>query len=254
MTTFVDTHAHLYKEFYEDINKTINDSKNLGITHIISDGDYYESNLEMLDLANNTDNVYITLGYHPEYADEFKDNQLDLIINNINNPKVIAIGEIGLDYHYENYDKNKQITILEKQLKLAEEYDMPVVIHSREATQDTLDTLKKYKVKGVIHAFSGSLEIAKEYIKLGYKIGIGGVVTYKNSKIKEVIKEIGIENIILETDAPFLTPVPLRGEKNIPGYVKYIADFLSEYLNIPIEDISKTTNKNVTEIFPKFKF
>ena len=254
MINFVDTHAHVYKEFYEDINKVISDSKELGITHIISDGDYYESNLEMLELAKNTDSIYITLGYHPEYANEFEEIQLDLIRENIDNPKVIAIGEIGLDYHYENYDREKQISILEKQLALAEEYNMPVVIHSREATQDTLDVLKKYKVKGVIHAFSGSLEIAKEYIKLGYKIGVGGVVTYHNSKIKDVIKEIGIENVVLETDSPFLTPVPLRGEKNIPGYVKYVADFLSEYLNISLEDISKITNKNVTEIFPKFKF
>lgn len=251
---YVDTHAHLYKEFYDNIDETIKKCQDLGVSHIISDGDNHDSNVEMLELADKYENVFITLGIHPEYVENFEEKNLDFIIKNLSNSKVIAIGEIGLDYHYDNLDKDKQKYIFEKQLEIAEKYNMPVVVHSREATEDTLNILKKYKAKGVIHSFSGSLEIAKEYIKMGYKIGIGGVVTFKNAHIKDVIKEIGIENILLETDSPFLTPVPYRGEKNIPGYVKYIADFLSDYLNISTEEISKVTNKNVLEIFPKFYF
>lgn len=251
---YVDTHAHLYKEYYDNIDQTLQECTDLGVPYVISDGDNHESNVEMLLLSNKYKNVFITLGIHPEFVDDFDEKNIDFIRENLSNPKVVAIGEIGLDYHYENLDKDKEKYIFEKQLALAEEYNMPVVIHSRDATEDTLNILKKYKVKGVIHSFSGSVEIAKEYIKMGYKLGVGGVVTFKNCHIKEVIKEVGIENIVLETDSPYLTPVPYRGQKNIPGYVKYIADFLSEHLDIPTEEISKITNKNVTEIFPKFDF
>lgn len=252
MPNFIDTHAHLYKEYYEDIDEVIKRSKELGIEYIISDGDYLETNIEMLELADKYQNVFITLGFHPEFINNYKTEDLDVITNNINNPKVIAIGEIGLDYHYDNYDKDSQIKLFESQLKLAEKFHMPVVVHSRDATKDTIDTLKKFKVKGVIHCFSGSLETAKEYIKMGYKLGVGGTVTFHNSKLIEIIKEIGPENIILETDSPFLSPVPFRGQKNIPGNVKYVADFLSENLNISLEELSKITEENVKETFPKF--
>ena len=163
----------------------------------------------------------------------------------------MAIGEIGLDYHYSKEEKEEQIKLLETQLSLAEEYDIPVIIHSRDATLDTLTTLKKYKCRGVIHSFSGSLETAKEYIKMGYLLGVNGVITFKNANIKDVIKELPLTSIILETDSPYLTPVPFRGEKNSPKNVLYVAKFVADLKNISLEELSKITNQNIERVFDK---
>src|SRR5699024_6836671 len=159
------------------------------------------------------------LGIHPEYVENYTLDDIKFIEDNLNNPKIVAIGEIGLDYHYSKENKEEQIKLLELQLKLAEKYGVPVIIHSREATEDTINTLKKYKVRGVIHSFSGSLETAKIYIKMGYLLGINGVVTFKNCNLKDVLKEIPIENIVLETDSPYLTPVPFRGKQNNSSHI-----------------------------------
>lgn len=251
MLKFTDTHAHIYEEYYDNIDDIINKSNKLGIHRIISDGDNLETNIEMLNLTKKYNNIYITLGYHPEFSSEYTPDNLKIIEENLNNPKVVAIGEIGLDYHYENFNKDKQKEIFESQLILAEKNNLPVIIHSREATLDTITILKKHNCTGVIHCFSGSLETAKEYIKLGYKIGVGGTSTFKGSKIKEIIKEIGIKNILLETDSPYLSPVPFRGQKNYPGNVKYIAEFLSKELNVSIEELSEITEQNVLLTFKK---
>lgn len=248
---FIDTHCHIEKEYYEDIDKVINDSKDLGIDIIISAGTNSQTNEEAVRYALKYKEIYACVGIHPEFQDSYTDSDIEKLKEYLDNKKVLAIGEIGLDYHYEGYNKEKQIDLLEKQLKIAEEYNMPVVIHSREATEDTINTLKKYNVKGVIHSFSGSKETAEIYIKMGYKLGINGVVTFKNAHIKEVIKELGIEHFILETDSPFLTPVPFRGKQNIPGYVKYIVDFLVDYLSLPYAEISRITRHNTYEVFDK---
>ena len=163
--------------------------------------------------------------------------------------KIIAIGEIGLDYYYTKDNKEKQIEVLRKQLSIAQKLNLPVVIHSREATQDTINVLKDYKVKGVIHSFSGSLETAKIYISKGYMLGIGGVVTFKNSNLYKVIEEIGLNNIVLETDAPYLTPEPYRGHQNSSKYVPYVSKKLSEILKIKEEEVAKITSKNASSLF-----
>lgn len=246
---FTDTHAHLYSEYYDNIEDVIKKASSFSVNRIISAGCDRNTNKETIDTISRYQNVYGAIGIHPEYANDYKNEDLVFIENNLNNKKIIAIGEIGLDYHYENFDKEKEIILFEKQLDMAEKNNMPVVVHSRDATKDTLDILKKYHLKGVIHAFSGSKETALEYIKLGFKLGVGGVVTFKNSNLKEVYKEIGIDNIILETDSPYLSPDPFRGQKNEPKNVYYVAKFLSEYLNISMEEIEKKTNKNIEEIF-----
>jgi len=246
---FVDTHAHLFKEYYDDVNKIVFSAQNNGIQYIISSGIDYKTNVELL--TNKYDNVYITLGIHPECAKSYQLEDLKHIENNLNNSKVVAIGEIGLDYHYEGYDKNAQINLFKKQLDIATKYNLPVVIHSRDATQDTINILETYNLKGIIHSFSGSKEVAQKYIKMGYKLGINGVITFKNAKLKEVIKEIGIDNIVLESDSPYLTPEPKRGQKNNPLNIIYIANFLAEYLDVPIEKLAKITNQNVTQVFDK---
>jgi len=247
----IDSHCHLFKEYYDNIDEIIKKAKDNDVKIMISSASSRKDCEEMLDFSNKHEEVYVTLGIHPEEADNYQDEDLTFIEENLNNPKVIAIGEIGLDYHYEGYNKEKQIDLFEKQLAIAEKYNLPVVVHSREATEDTINTLKKFKVTGVIHSFSGSKETAKIYIKMGFVLGINGVVTFKNAHIKDVIKEIGIEYFILETDSPFLTPHPYRGTKNDPSYINTIAEFLSQYLKINNIIIARITNDNVFKVFNK---
>ena len=246
---FTDTHCHLYQEYYLDINETIKEAIENDVNRYFVVGCDTKSNQEVIDVINKYDNTYGIIGIHPEYAENYKDEDIEFIKNSITKNKVIAIGEIGLDYHYSKDLKNEQKELFEKQLKIAEDNNIPVVIHSREATQDTIDILKKYHVKGIIHAFSGSLETANIYIKMGFKLGVGGVITFKNSNLKDVIKQIPINNIVLETDAPYLTPHPYRGSQNAPKYIKIIAEFLAELYDIPLSQVAKVTNQNIREIF-----
>jgi len=246
---FTDTHCHVYKEYYENIDEVIDKAKKIGVNRLINNGCDCESNKEVLDTISKYSEVYGAIGIHPESVDSYTIEDLDFIKNNLINDKIIAIGEIGLDYHYTKENKEEQIKLFETQLKLAEDNNMPVVIHSREATDDMLCILKKYKLKGVIHSFSGSLETANEYIKLGYLIGINGVVTFKNCKLKEILSNIPLENIILETDSPYLTPEPFRGHKNEPGNVKYTAEFVANIYNIELKKLAEITNSNIRRIF-----
>jgi len=246
---FTDTHCHIFKEYYEDINDVIINAKNVGISRVINNGCDHKSNIEVLQLINSYENMYGAIGIHPEAVESYKKNDLKFIEENINNSKLIAIGEIGLDYHYSKENKDRQIKLLEYQLSLAEKYNKPVIIHSREATEDTIKTLKKYKVTGVIHSFSGSLETAKEYIKMGFLIGINGVITFKNCNLKDVIKEVNLNSIILETDSPYLTPVPYRGHKNEPARINNIAEFICKLKEVSKEELSHITNTNIKRIF-----
>lgn len=245
---FCDTHLHLFKEYYEDIDSVINNSINNGTNRFIVAGVSNDTNKEIINLVNK-ENVYGVLGIHSEEVNNYQDSDLEFIEDNIKNKKIIGIGEIGLDYHYEDLDKDKQKELFIKQLKLAEKYNIPVVIHSRDATNDTIEILKRYKVKGVIHSFSGSLEIANIYIKMGFILGINGVITFKNCNLKDVINNISLENIVLETDAPYLTPVPFRGKQNTPSYIKYIAEYISELKHISLLELADITNDNIKRIF-----
>ena len=170
---------------------------------------------DVCTFVDNYNIVYATIGFHPDQASKYTDTDLlKLRELCLKYKKIVGIGEIGLDYHYGKENRDEQIILFKKQLDLASELNLPVVIHSRDATKDTVDILKNYSLNGVIHCFSGSLEIAKEYIKMGFLLGIGGVVTFKNSKLPLVVKEIPLESIVLETDSPYLTPTPYRGSVN----------------------------------------
>lgn len=248
---FVDTHCHIFSSYYNDIDKVIKRAKFNLVTYYINNGSDYESNKEVLKLIDNYDFMYGALGIHPEEVEKYTPNDIEFIRSNLNHQKIVAIGEIGLDYHYTKDNKEKQIELLRNQLKIAEEYDLPVIIHSREATEDTINVLKDYSVKGVIHSFSGSLETARIYIKMGYLLGINGVVTFKNSKLKNVIKEVGLDNIVLETDSPYLTPEPYRGKTNGPEHIFDIALYLAHLFNVSLEDVAKITNNNVRKMYKK---
>ena len=186
------------------------------------------------------------VGIHPEYTDNYDLNDLEELIKN---NKVYAIGEIGLDYHYNNENKDEQKELFNKQLDLAEKYNLPVIVHIREAMQETFDILKKRKLKGVIHCYSGSIEMAREFIKLGYKLGIGGVLTFKNSRLSEVIEKLDIKDILLETDSPYLSPEPFRGRKNNPSNVYYVAKKIAEIKNIKVDEVIEKTTSNCKELF-----
>lgn len=248
----VDSHAHIFKEYYDDIDNVVINAKKNNVLKIVNCATSL-NNIDEVILTSKQHGFYYALGIHPEEVNSF-DNDTKIrikkyILDNIDDEKFIAIGEIGLDFYYGKETKEKQIELLEFQMSLAEKYNKPVIIHSRDATLDTINVLKRYKVKGVIHCFSGSYETACEYIKMGYMIGIGGLVTFKNSNLKNYIEKIGIDNIILETDSPYMTPEPFRGKKNEPKNVLEIAIFLSKILNISLEKIAKKTTKNCAKIF-----
>lgn len=246
---FTDTHCHIFSEYYKDIDLIINNAYNNKVTKFINNGVDTNTNKEVIELSQKYEGMYASIGIHPENVDKYTLNDINFIKDNLKTNKVIAIGEIGLDYHYTKDNKDEQIKLLETQLKIAEESNLSVIIHSRDATLDTINTLKKFKVKGVIHSFSGSLEIAKEYIKMGYLLGINGVITFKNAKLKDVIKEIDLDNIILETDSPYLTPEPFRGKKNKPSHIMDIAKYIADLKNISLEELSIITEDNIKRVF-----
>ena len=247
----IDTHCHLSREDYDDIDLVIKENRENGIGKIVVSACTKESFLECLEYIEKYDDVYLTIGFHPSETESYNNDELKFLRETIkNNKKIVGVGEIGLDYHYGKDDQLKQIEMFIDQMKLAGDLNLPVVIHSRDATEDTIKILKEFpNVTGVIHCFSGSVETAKIYIKMGYKIGIGGVVTFSNSKLFEVVEAVGIENIVLETDSPYLTPVPYRGKKNSSKYIPFIAEKISEILKISVENVSLETTKNACSVF-----
>lgn len=247
----IDTHCHLYSEYYSDIDDIVNLAKKSNVNILINNGCDSKSNKEVIDLLDKYKNMYGAIGIHPEEVDNYSLDDIKFIEKNLNNKKVVAIGEIGLDYHYSKENKEKQIKLFELQLDIANKYKVPVIIHSRDATEDTINILRKYNIKGVIHSFSGSLETAKIYIKRGFLLGINGVVTFKNCNLKDILVNIGLNNIILETDSPYLTPVPYRGKQNNPSHILDIAKYISEIFNVSLEEVSKITTKNVLDLYNK---
>jgi TatD DNase family protein len=244
-----DTHCHLYKEYYDDIDSIIKKAKDNGVEKYISDATNIDTCYEMLELASKYDDVYITLGIHPECIDDSYEELESIINDNLDNPKFVAIGEIGLDYHYEGYDRDKQIELLEKQLTLAEKINKPVVIHCRDAFNDMIELLRKHSNRGVIHCFEGTLDEYKQYEALGYYIGVDGNVTFKNSKTRDVIKDIPMDRILLETDSPYLTPEPYRGIPNDPSYILNIAEYIANLKNIDINDVKLCQKSVVSKVF-----
>ena len=243
----IDTHAHILSEFYDNIDELIEELKSKEIIKVINCADSVETSKEVLNIYTKYEGYLLpVVGIHPENIENANVNDIEELIKN---NKVFAVGEIGLDYHYNDENKEKQREYFVKQLDLAIKYDLPVIIHIREAMQECFDILKTRKNKGIIHCFSGSVEMAREYIKLGYKLGIGGVLTFKNSKLYEVIEKIDLKDIVLETDSPFLSHEPYRGKKNKPSNVYYVAKRIAEIKNISLEEVINTTTKTASQIF-----
>ena len=247
---YIDTHCHLSIEDYDDIDQVIDDNRKSGIDKIIVSGCTKDSILESLEYSKKYDDVYLTIGFHPSEVNDINTDDIYVLSQQLKEDKVVGIGEIGLDYHYGKEDIDQQKDLFRKQMKIAEDINMPVVIHSRDATADTIEILKKFpKVRGVIHCFSGSVETAHEYIKMGYVLGIGGVVTFKNSNLYKVIENIGINNIIFETDSPYLTPEPYRGKKNSSKYIPIISKKISDIIGIDEKIVAKKVYENTINLF-----
>ncbi len=246
---FIDTHCHISKEYYSDIDFILEGNIKADVNPIIISSSTPQDLKETLSLLATYSNLYASIGYHPEVADSITDDDLKFLEEHLKNKQVVAIGEIGLDYYYTKQNRDKQKKLFEQQLQLAEKYHLPVVIHSRDATNDTIETLKKYKVIGSIHCFSGSLETAKEYLAMGYYLGIGGVVTFKNSKLKETVKEIPLNRILLETDSPYLSPEPFRGQQNSSKNIPIIATKIAQIKQTSLEEVATKTTTNAIKLF-----
>ena len=246
----IDTHCHLEKKDYPNLEEIIH---HMDGNIMIASADNLESSYEVDELTKKYDNIYGTIGFHPTELEKFDEETLIKLEKILNNKKIVGIGEIGLDYHYGKDDSEKQKEAFIKQIELAIKYNLPIVIHSRDAAEDTLEILKKYpNIKMNLHCYGYSLEIAKELLKMNpnIKFGIGGVLTFKNSKkLKEVVEFLDMSNILLETDSPFLAPEPVRGTKNEPCNTKYIAEYIANMKNISIEEVQKITSNNAISQF-----
>lgn len=256
-----ETHAHYDDEKFDgdrvELLSHLLKENNIG--NIVNVGASFRGCKDSLKLAESYENVYAAIGIHPEEIDEASDEVLEWLRENASNPKVVAIGEIGLDYYWvkDPEGRAKQRIWFDKQMDLAKEVNLPVVIHSREAAEDTFNTIKSYNtqdVKGIVHCYSYSKELALEYVKMGWYIGVGGVVTFKNGKkLVETVEAIPLENIVLETDCPYMAPEPHRGSRNSSIYLKYVSEKIAQLKGVSVEEVERITYENALRIYSKCK-
>lgn len=246
-----DTHAHYDDEqFDSDRSELLASLEGKGILGVISCGVNAESSKANIDLSGKYPFIYAAVGYHGLNTEDLTDDYLDILKGLIKNEKTVAIGEIGLDYHYEKETRDIQLKIFREQIELANEYDLPVIVHDREAHEDTLNILKELKPKGVIHCFTGSVEMAKEIVKIGMYIGLGGAVTFKNAvKPVEVAKFVPENRLLVETDCPYMTPVPFRGKRNDSSLIPFTAEKIAEVRGVTAQEILDLTAENAKTLF-----
>lgn len=246
----IDSHCHILSDEYEDVQKVIKESAMSGVEKIIINGYDLQTSIEAVEIAETNENVYAAIGIGPENIDGFGEDTFRELKKLLHSKKVVAIGEIGLDYYWTKENVRKQKEVLKKMLELAKNNKLPVIVHSRDALEDTYNVLKEYGVNGIMHCFSGSKEMAKKFIKLGFLIGVGGIVTFKNArKLKEVVESINLSDISIETDSPYLTPEPYRGKKNSPCNIPIIAKKIAEIKGVTLEIVADITSKAVMSKF-----
>ncbi len=252
MNNIFDTHAHYADHaFDEDRESVLRELPENGVRYVMAAASSVEDSAENSELSKKYGYIWSAAGVHPESVDTNPDNYIEILTDIIHsNPRVKAVGEIGLDYHYEGYDREKQIKLFREQLELAKELDMPVIIHSRDASADTMEILREYRPKGVVHCFSGSAETAKEVIKLGMYIGFTGVLTFKNAKkALKALEEVPIDRLLLETDCPYMAPVPFRGKRCDSSMIPYTAEKAAEIKNMPVQELIDITCENGKRLF-----
>lgn len=248
-----DTHAHYdSSQFEDDREELLASMPELGVGMIVNVGASYESCFSVPEMVKKYPFMYAAVGVHPDEVGALNEETFARMKEQFQREKVIAVGEIGLDYYWDNESHDVQKKWFIRQLKLAEELSLPVLIHSREAAADTLEIMKEHGsgLSGVIHCFSYSREMAEEYVRMGYYIGVGGVVTFKNGrKLKEVVKAVPLTSIVLETDCPYLAPVPFRGKRNHSGYIRYVAEEVAQIKDISVEEVIRQTEDNAKKMY-----
>lgn len=248
----IDTHAHLYlEEFSKDIEVVIQRAVKEGVKHIILPNIDSRTIVPLHRISDNFQGFLIPLmGLHPTSVDENYESELNTILEQLQQFQYKGIGEIGIDLYWEKKYLREQIIIFEKQLEVSVDMQLPVVIHSRDSFPEVLNSVKKFKgLKGIFHAFSGPQEIAKQIISLGFFLGIGGVLTYKNSQLAELVKTINLKHMVLETDSPYLAPVPYRGKRNESSYLTIIANEIATLKKVTPEEVYEVTSSNAIELF-----
>ena len=249
----IDTHAHYDDgQFDADREELLGSMKEGGIGLIVNAGSTVASWDKIVELTEKYPFVYGAVGVHPDEVGELDEEKFLRMADLLDRDKIVAVGEIGLDYYWDKESHDLQKEWFVRQLGLAREKEMPVIIHSREAAADTFDIMKQHAagMKAVIHCYSYSPEMAREYVKMGYYIGVGGVVTFKNAKkLKQVVQEIPLESIVLETDCPYLAPVPYRGKRNCSLYLPYVAEQIAELKGTTVEEVIQQTEKNSRELY-----
>ena len=247
---FIDTHLHISDTDGVNPDLYINHAQEADVKLLIASFCEKDDILLSTKFVEKYNCLFASIGYHPEVANRIVEKDYEILENLVkSNPKIVAIGEIGLDYYWNKDNKEKQREVFRKQLEIAERFNIPVVIHSRDSIGETYEILKEYKVRGVIHCFSGSLEMAKKFIDLGFLLGIGGVVTFKNSKLYQVVEQISLESIVLETDSPYLSPEPNRGKVNESSNIPLIAEKIATIKNVSIEEVAEITTDNAIKLF-----
>ena len=249
----IDTHAHYDDEQFDaDREKLLGSMEAGGIGLIVNAGSTVASWDKIVELTEKYPFVYGAVGVHPDEVGELDEEKFLRMADLLDRDKIVAVGEIGLDYYWDKEKHDLQKEWFVRQLGLAREKEMPVIIHSREAAADTFEIMKQHAagMKAVIHCYSYSPEMAREYVKMGYYIGVGGVVTFKNAKkLKQVVQEIPLESIVLETDCPYLAPVPYRGKRNCSLYLPYVAEQIAELKGTTVEEVIQQTEKNSRELY-----
>lgn len=250
----IDTHCHLYsEEFLADLNEVIDRAKKTGIEKVYLPAIDSSTHEAMIALADQHEAYCIPMmGLHPCYVKSNYEDELKLVEDWLGKRKFAAIGEIGLDYYHSVEYKSQQIDAFSRQINMAIVHNLPIVIHTRSSMDDCIrivEEVGKGKITGIFHCFGGDERQAKKIIELGFMLGIGGVLTYKNAGLARVLESVPIESIVLETDAPYLTPVPFRGKRNEASYVQYVAEKISEIKKIPLEEVDNLTTANAKKIF-----
>jgi len=249
-----DTHAHLYDtQFAGDLDEVVSRAKENGVGYILTASENVASSVENITLTQKYDIFYAAVGIHPHNAVNQNNSIISVLKEFASYPKVVAIGEIGLDYYYDNSPRDVQKTWFAKQISLAGELKLPVIVHDRDAHEDTLNILKSEgarEVGGVLHCFSGSVEMAREVMELGFMISIAGPATFRNArKLPDVIRYVPDDMLLIETDSPYLAPEPHRGRRNEPAYVKFVAEKIAKIKGKPFEYICETTTANAKRLF-----
>ncbi len=249
-----DVHCHIYDKRIENVKEYVERAKAGGVELLVCCGSDLENSKASLEIAERFDDVYVCVGVHPEKASEFNDDVKKQLEELAKHKKVVAIGEIGLDYFYKPFDKDVQRNAFIKQIKLANRLNLPIVIHSREATSDMIQILNQYKDvlkdRAMLHCFNKKPSVAKTFIDMGFSFSIGGCLTFPNTeKLKESIKIIPLEKIMLETDAPYMSPVPFRGRVNYSENVKIVAQEIADLKGVALEEVESKTIKNAKKFF-----